>query len=87
MKSCARCSGFRSRTGRRITDENQRNSFFDAEQGVYDLAIGYECGVEKDYSKALEYSEQSRARSLLEAVSVRANANERKKKADFKSRL
>ena len=53
---------------RRITVESQRNSFFDAEQEVYDLAIGYESGVENDYSKALEYSEQSRARSLLDAV-------------------
>lgn len=66
---------------RRITDESQRNSFFDAEQEVYDLAIGYESGVEKDYAKALEYSEQSRARSLLDAV----NAGQRaaKKKARF----
>lgn len=51
----------------KITVEAQRNSFFDAEQGVYDLAIGYQFS-EKDYVKALEYSEQSRARSLLNAV-------------------
>ena len=51
----------------KITVESQRNSFFDAEQGVYDLAIGYQFG-EQDFVKALEYSEQSRARSLLDAV-------------------
>jgi CHAT domain-containing protein len=62
---------------RRITDESQRNSFFDAEQEVYDLAIGYESGVERDHVKALEYSEQSRARSLLDAVNSgrRATSN------------
>jgi len=66
---------------RRITVETQRNSFFDAEQEVYDLAIGYESGVEKDYSKALEYSEQSRARSLLDAV------NSGRRAANKKARL
>lgn len=53
---------------KKITDESQRNSFFDAEQEVYDIAIGYESSVENDYVKALDYSEQSRARSLLDAV-------------------
>lgn len=53
---------------KKITEESQRNTFFDAEQEVYDSAIAYEAGVEQDYVKALEYSEQSRARSLLDAV-------------------
>lgn len=53
---------------KKITDESQRNSFFDAEQEVYDIAIGYEFSIEKEYVKALDYSEQSRARSLLDAV-------------------
>jgi CHAT domain-containing protein len=52
----------------KITEEGQRSSFFDAEQDVYDLAIGYEFETEKNYEKALEYSEKSRARSLLDAV-------------------
>jgi len=52
----------------RITDDSQRNNFFDEEQGVYDLAVGYEFAEETDYVKALGYSEQSRARSLLDAV-------------------
>lgn len=53
---------------KRITEESQRLSFFDAEQEVYDVAINYESSVEKDFVKALGYSEQSRARSLLDAV-------------------
>ena len=67
----------------KITVEAQRNSFFDAEQGVYDLAIGYQFG-EREYVKALEYSEQSRARSLLDAVR-RGNENRVKRKSDFGS--
>lgn len=51
----------------KITVESQRDSFFDAEQEVYDLAIAFAEGVENDSVKAFEYSEQSRARSLLDA--------------------
>lgn len=53
---------------KRITIDSQRNSFFDAEQEVYDLAIDYASSVEKDFAKALDYSEQSRARSLLDEL-------------------
>ena len=52
----------------KITEDSHRNSFFDEEQGVYDLAVGYEFAEETNYLKALGYSEQSRARSLLDAV-------------------
>jgi CHAT domain-containing protein len=69
----------------KITDENQRSSFFDAEQAVYDLAIGYEFGVEKDYEKALEYSEKSRARSLLDAVERSARMRTKTKTMDLES--
>lgn len=51
-----------------ITAETQRASFFDKEQGVYDFAIGFEASRANDPVKAFEYSEQSRARSLLDAV-------------------
>ena len=53
---------------KKIKEESQRLSFFDAEQEVYDIAIDYEASVEKDYVKALEYSEQSRARTLLDLL-------------------
>ena len=52
----------------KITVESQRESFFDAEQEVYDLAIAFADGVENDSVTAFQYSEQSRARSLLDAV-------------------
>lgn len=67
----------------KITVEAQRNSFFDAEQGVYDLAIGYQFG--RDYVKALEYSEQSRARSLLDAVQRGNEKRVRNKGSEFGS--
>jgi CHAT domain-containing protein len=62
---------------KKITDDTQRNSFFDAEQEVYDIAIQYESSVENDYVKALEYSEQSRARSLLDEVQRGAGKDDR----------
>ena len=52
----------------KITVESQRLSFFDSEQSVYDLAIYYEVVRRGDPIKAFEYSEQSRARSLLDEV-------------------
>ncbi len=52
-----------------ITRESERNSFFAMEQSVYDLAIDYEFGRRNDPVKAFEYSEASRARTLLDAVS------------------
>ncbi|HEX8723028.1 MAG TPA: CHAT domain-containing tetratricopeptide repeat protein [Pyrinomonadaceae bacterium] len=53
---------------KKITAETQRVSFFDREQDVYDLAIGYEAERVRDPSRAFEYSEESRARSLNDAV-------------------
>lgn len=48
-----------------ILEEQNRNSFFDNEQDVYDIAIDYEFG-KGDFAGAFDYSEQSRARSLLD---------------------
>ena len=44
-----------------IVEEQNRNSYFDAEQGVYDIAIAY-AYREGDNRRAFAYSEQSRAR-------------------------
>lgn len=52
-----------------ITKESERISFFAMEQSVYDLAIEYEFGRRNNPVKAFEYSEASRARALLDAVS------------------
>jgi CHAT domain-containing protein len=52
----------------KITAESHRNSFFDMEQSVYDLAMRYEFTRMKNPVKAFEYSEVSRARSLLDEL-------------------
>jgi CHAT domain-containing protein len=50
-----------------IFEEQNRNVFFDREQSVYDVAIDHEL-AKHDNVSALNYSEQSRARSLLKAL-------------------
>jgi len=50
-----------------IAEEQNRNSFFDAEQDVYDIAINYAYS-RGDKTRAFSYSEQSRARSLLDLL-------------------
>jgi CHAT domain-containing protein/Flp pilus assembly protein TadD len=52
----------------KITAESQRLSFFGKEQGVYDLAVRYEHASAGDSVRAFEYSEESRARALLDAT-------------------
>ena len=47
---------------------SNRESFFDREQTIYDVAIGYEFS-RKNFATALEYSERARSRSLLDSVS------------------
>lgn len=65
---------------REILEEQQRSSFFDAEQSVYDLAAEYEFNRGR-YEKAYDYSEISSSRSLLDwlqkgvKVSYRNNSN------------
>ncbi|HEX2269856.1 MAG TPA: CHAT domain-containing protein [Pyrinomonadaceae bacterium] len=59
-----------------ITRESERISFFAMEQGVYDLAIEFEFGRRNNPVKAFEYSEASRARTLLDAVSGSTSVQE-----------
>lgn len=51
-----------------ILEESNRNSYFDVEQTIYDIAVGFAFSQLNDPVQALEYSERSRARSLLDAV-------------------
>jgi CHAT domain-containing protein len=53
------------------------------EQSVYDLAIYYESVRMKDPVKAFEYSEKSRARSLLDAVHRGAEVRKKGNEADL----
>lgn len=49
----------------KILEEQNRNSFFDTEQNIYDLAIDYEF-AKGNYETAFNHSEKSRSRSLLD---------------------
>ncbi|MBV9925257.1 MAG: CHAT domain-containing protein [Acidobacteria bacterium] len=52
----------------KILEESSRNAFFDKEQDIYDIAIGFANDSAGDARQSFEYSELSRARSLLDAV-------------------
>lgn len=57
----------------KITEQNQRNTFFDAEQDIYDLAIDFEYSRRTNSKRAFEYLESSRARSLRDIMRRRPN--------------
>ena len=67
MRKSCRGAGPRRNNRARISSEKNRNTFFDNEQDLYDLAIEYAFS-KGDAARALEYSEQSRARSLLDSM-------------------
>jgi len=55
----------------KILEEGNRNSFFAQEQDIYDVAIRFAYFRRRDAARAFEYSETSRARSLLDDVKDR----------------
>jgi CHAT domain-containing protein len=55
-----------------ISEESNRNTFFDAEQDIYDIAVDFAYSRMNDARKAFEYSELSLARSLLDLTSASA---------------
>lgn len=50
----------------KILEDSNRNSFFDKEQSIYDVAIDFARSNLADAQRAFDYSESSRARSLLD---------------------
>jgi CHAT domain-containing protein len=56
----------------KILEERNRNTFFDAEQNVYDAAIWFAYLRRGDPRLGFDYSEDSRARSLLDSMSANA---------------
>ncbi len=57
-----------------LTGESHRNTFFDVEQSVYDQAMDFAFTRKRDIGLAFDYSELSRARSLLDAMRQGAQA-------------
>jgi CHAT domain-containing protein/cytochrome c-type biogenesis protein CcmH/NrfG len=56
----------------KIFEGSNRNAFFEAEQSVYDIAIGFEYAKLNSTERAFEFSESSRARSLLDLMHLDA---------------
>lgn len=54
----------------KIREMNNKYSFFDTEQSVYDLAINFAYTVKNDPEKAFDYSERCHARTLLDLRNV-----------------
>ncbi len=65
----------------KIKEESNRNSFFDNEHDIYDIVINFQHLRKNNFDRALEYSEISRSRSLLDSMNIRAqvieNGNEK----------
>jgi CHAT domain-containing protein/tetratricopeptide (TPR) repeat protein len=64
---------------REISDEQQRDGFFDSEQTVYDIAVDYEYR-NKRFEKAYSYAENANSRSLLDWLSKGAKVSYRHNK-------
>lgn len=54
----------------KILEENNRNTFFQVEHGVYDLAIDFAATRLNNPDKAFEYLQESRSRSLLDRLNT-----------------
>ncbi|MFL6277344.1 MAG: CHAT domain-containing protein [Blastocatellia bacterium] len=61
----------------KILEEENRDHFFDVEQSVYDAGIHLAFSQLQDEAKAFEYTETSRARSLLDSIIAGAQVIER----------
>lgn len=71
--------GFLEKFRSKVLEGDNRNSFFNLEQSVYDLAMDFEYSRMNDAQKAFEYSEESRARSLLDLMNADARVSIDKK--------
>ena len=66
----------------KILEEENRDSFFDSEQSVYDMGIDLAYSKLHDPGRAFEYTEVSRARSLLDSLNGNARVIELPDKLD-----
>jgi CHAT domain-containing protein len=66
-----------------ITEGENRNNFFAAEQGIYDQAIGFAYSHLQDGRQAFAYAEVSRARSLLDSMTAGAQVADRNGNPDL----
>lgn len=59
---------------KQISEENNRNSFFETEQNVYDTVIDFEVSRLNNPERAFQYLQESRGRSLLDLLKKDAAA-------------
>jgi CHAT domain-containing protein/Flp pilus assembly protein TadD len=59
---------------KQISEENNRNSFFETEQNVYDTVIDFEVSRMNNPERAFQYLQDSRGRSLLNLLNKDAEA-------------
>jgi CHAT domain-containing protein len=67
----------------KILEEQNRNSFFENEQDIYDLATEYEFQKE-NFANAFDYAEESRSRSLLDIQNSLAKISTEEKQPEIK---
>ena len=68
---------------KRISEESNRDAFFDAGQDTYDIAADFAYSRLKDEKRAYEYAEASRARSLLEMMNRGARVKDGRNAPDI----
>lgn len=68
----------------KIVEESNRNKFFDLGQDVYDDAINFEFSKRRKSAIAFQYSEESKARSLLDARQTGAKIVKAEKEIELK---
>lgn len=68
----------------KIVEESNRNKFFDLGQDVYDNAIDFEFSKRPNGATAFQYSEESKARSLLDARETSAKIVKAEKEIELK---
>jgi len=74
--------GLMNQNRAKILEEENRDSFFDSEQSVYDMGIDLAYSKLHDPARAFEYAEVSRARSLLDSLNGNARVIELSDKLD-----
>ena len=65
-----------------IREEQNRNSYFDAGQSIYDMAVDYAFS-KGDLTTAFNYSETARSRSLLDALRKKGSLSHNSRETDI----
>jgi len=76
--------GLMDKNRAKIVEEENRDSFFDVEQNVYDMGIDLAYSRMQDWQKSFAYAELSRGRSLLDSMSAGSQVVKRGGKVDVR---